>query len=169
MPIRKSVKKASVRRAGAESHEKMVPFGRAVANFFKKYFQFNGVATRAEYWWATLFILLVFVGVMALAIWVQPMNQLIAALLALIWFIFCFVIIVPMWSLASRRLHDAGFTAKLLLISLVFFVYSMLVPKFITPGDTIVKIIDWLSFFWGVIMLVLFIKPSKKQNNPYRD
>lgn len=169
MPIRKSVKKASVRRVATENREKMVPFGRAVANFFKKYFQFNGVATRAEYWWATLFVILVFIGVMALAIWVQPMNQLIAAFIALIWFVFCFAIIVPMWSVASRRLHDAGFTAKLLLISLVFFVYSMLVPKFITPGATIVSIVDWLSFFWGVIMLVLFIMPSKKQGNPYRD
>ena len=169
MPIRKSVKKSSVRRVATENHEKMVPFGRAVANFFKKYFQFSGVATRAEYWWATLFVILVFVGVMALAIWVQPMSPLIAALLALIWFVFCFAIIVPMWSVASRRLHDAGYSAKLLLISLVFFVYSMLVPKFITPGATIVSIVDWLSFFWGVIMLVLFIMPSKKQGNPYRD
>lgn len=169
MAFKKSVKKTPARRASGNEPEKMVSFGRAVSNFFKKYFQFSGVATRAEYWWATLFVLIVLIASMALAIWVQPMNMLLAAIIALFWLLFCVIIVVPMWSVAARRLHDAGFSAKLLLISLVFFVYSLLVPQYITPNASIVWWIDMLSFFWGVVMLVLFVMPTKKQNNPYRD
>jgi len=169
MPIRKSMKKAPVRRAGAESKEKMVSFGRAISNFFKKYFQFRGTATRAEYWWATLFIILVFVGAMVAAVLIQPLNMLLSAIIALMWVLFCVVIIVPMWSVAARRLHDAGYSAKILLVSLVFFVYSFVVPRYIVLNASIMWWIDWLSFFWGIIMLVLFVMPTKKQNNPYRD
>ena len=169
MAIKKTMKKLSVRRAPSEKSEKMVSFGRAVSNFFKKYFQFHGVATRAEYWWATLFIVSVSFVSMVFAVWGQPLNGLLAALIALFWLLFCVVIIVPMWSVAARRLHDAGYSAKLLLISFVFFVYSFVVPKYITLNASIVWWIDWLSFFWGVIMLVLFVMPTKKQNNPYRD
>ncbi|MBR6838100.1 MAG: DUF805 domain-containing protein [Alphaproteobacteria bacterium] len=163
----KSVKSVSERRAAPK--EKMVSFGRAVANFFKKYFKFGGVATRAEYWWATLFVFLTLLVVMILAVLVQPYNMLLAAVIALFWLLFCTIIVVPMWAVASRRLHDAGFSAKILLISLFFFIYSILVPAYVVPGTWVVWAIDWLSFIWGVIMIILFVMPSKKQNNPYRD
>ncbi len=163
----KSVKSISERRAAPK--EKMVSFGRAVANFFKKYFKFGGVATRAEYWWATLFVFLTLLVVMILAVLVQPYNMLLAAVIALFWLLFCTIIVVPMWAVASRRLHDAGFSAKILLISLLFFIYSILVPAYVVPGTWVVWAIDWLSFIWGVIMIILFVMPSKKQNNPYRD
>ncbi len=169
MPIRKSMKKAPMRRANPESKEKMVSFGRAISNFFKKYFQFRGVATRAEYWWATLFIILVFVGAMVAAVLIQPLNMLLSAIIALMWLLFCVVIIVPMWAVAARRLHDAGYSAKILLISFVFFVYSFVVPRYVVLNASVMSWIDWLSFFWGIIMLVLFVMPTKKQNNPYRD
>ena len=60
MPVKKSVKKTPARRANSTKNYKMVSFGCAISNFFKKYFQFSGVSTRAEYWWATLFVVLVF-------------------------------------------------------------------------------------------------------------
>ncbi|MBR6751697.1 MAG: hypothetical protein IKL95_00275 [Alphaproteobacteria bacterium] len=59
MPIKKQLSKksaklasrratnATVRVVRADNAPKRVSFGRAVSNFFKKYFQFNGVATRA--------------------------------------------------------------------------------------------------------------------------
>ena len=168
MPIKKQttkqVKKTN-KRGVAQKEQKIVSFGRAVANFFEKYFQFSGVATRAEYWWAILFLVIVgFVLIMS-AMVLQPFNLLLAGFIAMLWVLFCVVIVVPLWAVMSRRLHDAGFSAKLLWISFIFFLYSMLVPK-VMPN---IVVVDWLSFAWGIIVLILSLFPSKRNNNPYRD
>lgn len=171
MPIRKktvsSVKKVAPQHTGANGAvtTKMVPFGRAIANFFKKYFQFNGVSTRAEYWWVILFVVVVAFVLINAAVKLQAVNLVLAGVIALLWVLFGVSVIIPLWTLMSRRLHDAGFSAKLLLISFVFFVYSVLSPDIIHSSRTV----NWLSFMWGVIMFILFLFPSKKQGNPYRD
>ena len=165
--IKKTVKKPAPRRkvAPVENKSKMVSFGRAISRFFRKYFQFNGVATRAEYWWVILFVIVVGFVLMMATFLLQHVNLLLAGFVALLWVLFCIVILVPLWAVMARRLHDIGLTAKLLWISFIFFVYSMLVPE--VMGN--VKIIDWVSFAWGIIILVLFLLPSKTNNNPYRD
>jgi len=169
MPVKKakSVKKVQERRAVVDDSKcvKMVPFGRAISNFFKKYFQFEGVATRAEYWWVILFVVVVAFVLITAALRLQPVNLLLAGFIALLWVLFGVVIIIPLWTLMSRRLHDAGFSAKLLLISLVFFIYSVLVPDVVRGC----RAMDNLSFIWGIITLILFLFPSKTKNNPYRD
>jgi uncharacterized membrane protein YhaH (DUF805 family) len=179
MPVKKTVAKKTkknitrknvARRPVAvktvhEESPRMVSFGRAVSNFFKKYFQFDGVATRAEYWWMTLFLIVVGVVLLTAALMLQPVNLLLAGVVALFWVLFCLVVVVPTWTLMSRRLHDAGFTAKLLWISFVFFIYSLLVPE-IVRGHAV---IDWISFMWGLFLCILFLFPSKRQDNPYRD
>ena len=173
MPTKKSVKsvkkmpnkKTVARRESGDGNVKMVSFGRAIANFFKKYFQFSGVATRAEYWWIILFWFLAAFVMIGTAVMVQPFNLLLAGFIALMWVLFCVVMMVPMWGLMSRRLHDAGFSAKLLWISFVFFVYSMLVPDVMHS----VLVIDWLSWMWCIVVFILFLFPSKTKNNPYRD
>lgn len=174
MPIKKQVVKnsnkrgaerANVKTSAGDKGHKMVSFGRAVSNFFRKYFQFNGVATRAEYWWAMLFVFVSVIGLLLLAWGLQPINMLVAGFVAMLWLVFCVVIIVPVWSVMARRLHDAGFTAKLLYVNLVFLVYSMLVPGVISG----VAVIEWMNFIWGIIILILSVLPSKRQNNPYRD
>lgn len=155
--------------ARPDKKSKCVSFGRAVSNFFKKYFQFNGVATRAEYWWAMLFVVIGVVGLISAAWFLQPVNLLVSGFVAMMWVLFCVVIIVPTWAVMARRLHDAGFTARLLYINLVFLVYSILVPWVIAAPLRVSSIIGWLDFCWGIVMLVLACFPSKTQNNPYRD
>ena len=144
---------------------KMVSFGRAVSNFFRKYFEFNGVSTRAEYWWTILFVVVTGFILVPSAFALQSVNLLLAGIVALVWILFGVIVIVPLWTLMARRLHDAGFSAKWLWISFAFFLYSILIPEVI---DNIV-IVDRISFVWGVIILILFLFPSKTKNNPYRD
>lgn len=167
MPIKKQSKKIVARHPESTDAKpvKMVPFGRAIANFFNKYFQFNGVSTRAEYWWVILFVIAVAFVLITAAVKLQPVNLLLAGFIALLWVLFGVVIVIPLWTLMSRRLHDAGFSAKLLLISLVFFVYSVLVPDVVRGC----RAMDNLSWVWGIITLILFLFPSKTKNNPYRD
>src|SRR5271155_4818174 len=84
----------------------MVSFPQAVRTCFQKYATFEGAATRAEYWWFTLFIvivdfLLVFTRVPALS---------------LLWLV---ATIVPGLAVTVRRHHDAGRSAWWILTSLV--------------------------------------------------
>lgn len=162
----KNVKKPSARRTTANVVEKtkMVSFPRAISNLFKKYFQFSGVATRAEYWWVILFVVITGFILIKLAFVLQPVNLLLSGLCAFIWLLFGIIIFVPLWALQSRRLHDAGFTAKILWISFAFFVYSILIDQKIAPSFSV---ISWISSIWGIFVLILFLFPSKKLNNRY--
>ncbi len=181
MPIKKQLSKksakpalrratnATVRVVRADNAPKRVSFGRAVSNFFKKYFQFNGVATRAEYWWAMLFVIIGVVGLLLAAWFLQPVNFMLAGFVAMMWLLFCVIIIVPTWAVMARRLHDAGFTARLLFVNLVFWGYSIVVPRFVNVSATVDSVIGWLDILWGIVMVVLACMPSKRQNNPYRD
>lgn len=82
-----------------------VSFGEAVKNFFVKAFDFNGRATRSEYWWAFLFNFLVsFVTGM--------IGGVISGLVTLVFFI-------PGLSLGVRRLHDTGKSWVWMLLGLI--------------------------------------------------
>lgn len=70
-------------------------FGAAISTGLHKYADFNGVASRAEFWWFQLFLALGFVGTGALA---GPLSTVWAVLF-----------VVPYFSSAVRRLRDAGF------------------------------------------------------------
>ncbi|ADU12850.1 DUF805 domain-containing protein [Asticcacaulis excentricus] len=71
-------------------------FFEAVAVCFKKYADFNGRASRSEYWWYTLFVFLISV---ALGFFETASNIQIPTAFNLIWGI-------PHLAVASRRLHD---------------------------------------------------------------
>lgn len=152
---------------------KKVTFGCAVSNFFKKYFQFSGTATRAEYWWMFVFWIL-YIGALALVIFsvslfcsvmkytvnISLMSQ------GLLWILaITFVVMaMPWYSLMSRRLHDAGFSAKLLWICVVLMILRLILPW--TRG---IAWIDWVAWGYSMFLYVLFLFPSKWQNNRYRD
>lgn len=172
-PVRKSVqRKTTVARAGS----KAVPmsFGGAVRSFFKKYCQFNGVATRAEFWWAFLFVILGALGAILLGILfafiiaaaTQPGDTGTALwakiLVGLPGLLFGVATIIPMYAVMARRLHDAGFTAKLLFVNIFLGALGAIVASK-------VAYVDWVSRAWTIFVYVLLLFPSKKQNNPYRD
>ena len=80
-------------------------FGTAIATGFQKYSDFTGKASRSEFWWFNLFLVLVSSGVSAL--WDA---------LGAVWFL---ATIVPYLAIGVRRLRDAGFSWKLIFIGLV--------------------------------------------------
>jgi uncharacterized membrane protein YhaH (DUF805 family) len=88
-------------------------FGDAISTCFRKYVDFNGRASRSEYWYWFLFRLLVIVGlVMVASVGRGPVGLLLAALGIL-------AIVLPSLSVAVRRLHDINATGWLLLIGLI--------------------------------------------------
>jgi uncharacterized membrane protein YhaH (DUF805 family) len=76
-----------------------VTFGEAIKLGFMGYVVWNARSTRAEYWWWTLFIALVYIGCLAIDA---------VATFGVLTFIFCLVIFLPTLSVTIRRFHDTN-------------------------------------------------------------
>lgn len=74
-----------------------VDFITAIKLFFANYVNFKGRSTRAEYWWAWLFCLLVSVILSALGV----VGSVLSGVASL-------VFLLPSLAIATRRLHDTG-------------------------------------------------------------
>jgi uncharacterized membrane protein YhaH (DUF805 family) len=94
-------------------------FGTAIATSFRKYADFTGTASRAEFWWFNLFLVLGFFVLSTLA-----------GSLGVAWF---FATAVPYLAVGVRRLRDAGLAWGLIFVGLAF-----------GPG-TIVMIVLWVQ------------------------
>jgi len=108
----------------------MVGFGEAIGLFYRNYVNFEGRATRSEYWWVFLMQLIVYVGVITAMVMMvaggqseDPSPAFIALVIALV--IFALINFLPGLSLAVRRFHDLDQTGWLVL---VFMLAGMVIP-----------------------------------------
>jgi uncharacterized membrane protein YhaH (DUF805 family) len=109
-----------------------IPFGKAIARFWKKYATFSGRASRSEFWWwylasvivVIVLYVLIIVGV-ATNVHIDPATghttggigplAVIAYILLVIWGL---ATIVPSLAIGWRRLHDANLAGALWIIAL---------------------------------------------------
>jgi uncharacterized membrane protein YhaH (DUF805 family) len=85
-------------------------FADAIRTVFSKYATFNGRARRSEFWWFTLFAVIVYV--IALIIDAAAKSPVIFLLVAL-------ALLLPSLAVTARRLHDTGRTAWWILIGVI--------------------------------------------------
>ena len=79
---------------------------------FKKYFQFSGRARRKEYWLFMLFYILVYlIGMLLYSNSLNP-NE----VFVFVFLLFMAGIIIPIYTVTARRLHDIDRTAWWVLI-----------------------------------------------------
>lgn len=105
-----------------------IGFREAVSRFFLRWNRFKGRSSRSEYWWVTLFLVLVAViyqilimlavGTTAVG-WEESFSTVPGTLLTVAYGIFSLVTLVPSLSLTWRRLHDAGFAGPWYFLSLI--------------------------------------------------
>lgn len=81
-----------------EKDKMVLSFSDAVKKCFKKYFDFKGRASRSEYWYFTLFIVLGYAIGFGLIFVAAPLFWLLM--------IFIAAVTIPWISVAARRLHD---------------------------------------------------------------
>lgn len=130
----------------AERHKSSRPVGfkEAIRRLFSNYANFKGTASRSEYWYATLGLMIVMWPLSILnSIGTQiSLNQgeapLFYTLASVVYLIFCLVTFIPSLSLCVRRLHDIGrrwFSYLFVLIPLVgpFIVLWF----FVKPSDNV--------------------------------
>lgn len=148
-----------------------IGFGRAVARFWRKGLTFSGRASRGEYWWAMLFLLLVAVAVAAVTVGVDmamqgadgdetPVSDVASMALQL-------VIFLPALALTVRRLHDAnhrGWWAALPFVFTLTALVTAVMPLFIESGANaqaglvIMAVAQWLLGY--VVPIVFGVLPS---------
>ncbi|PJJ55190.1 DUF805 domain-containing protein [Compostimonas suwonensis] len=107
-------------------------FGTAISTVFRKYVDFFGRATRSEYWWWYLFVLIVNVAVQLVASVLPDGARETVQWLSYLWSL---AILLPTLAVGARRLHDSNHSA--------FHLFWMLLP-----------LIGW------IILLVFFLQPS---------
>ena len=112
-------------------------FAEAVSRFFAKYATFSGRASRSEYWWVALGLVILnsILGVAFLMVSGPTATQLptevqyspatIAVLV--IWVVIALALLIPGIALTVRRLHDGNFSGWLYLLHLIPSVGSLIV------------------------------------------
>lgn len=106
----------------------MMSFGEAVKTCFSKYATFKGRARRSEYWWFSLFmVILIFVAVI-----VDDSMEGIDKETGLGFCsgILCLVLFLPSLAVCIRRLHDTGHSGWWYLISFIPFLGSFVLLYF---------------------------------------
>lgn len=92
----------------------------AIVRFFKKYANFSDRASRSEYWWSYLFLVVVSVALTSPQYTSDPDNpSTISLIFALLGLIFAIGTLIPSIAVTIRRLRDAGKHPAWILISLV--------------------------------------------------
>lgn len=114
----------------------------SVRSVFKKYGLGSGRATRSEYWFFTLFTVLVTFGIFVLTLLLGTGSNSpdVGTVIGSIFFIiFGAVVFIPGITVTIRRLHDAGYSGWMYLLVLipylgafVILVFTLLVSQ---PGD----------------------------------
>lgn len=96
-------------------------FGESIKTCFSKYADFTGRATRSEFWWWTLFVVLVSLGTSILS------DKLSA--------VFSLAVMLPGLAVGARRLHDtdrSGWLQLLYFIPIIGFL--VLIYFFVQEG-----------------------------------
>ena len=96
-------------------------FTDAIATFYRRYFDFQGRSRRSEYWWFTLFYVIVLIVLAALVFglgmdWTTEELNPIGIVGATALFVFLLGHAIGQISLAVRRFHDLNQTGWLVLL-----------------------------------------------------
>ena len=123
-------------------------FTEAVRTCISKYATFDGRATRSEFWWFYLFIVLVsaigYIPFLILAALgsgdsgVSTIFGILAVIWMIVWIIAMIALIIPQLAVGCRRLHDRGQSGWLQLLLLVPCGNIVLIVFWVmegTPGD----------------------------------
>lgn len=92
-------------------------FTEAIKTCFSKYADFNGRATRSEYWWYVLFLVLV--------------SVVLSEISTTLSIIFTVGTLLPSLAVGARRLHDTNRSGWLLLLNLIPVVGWLIVLYFV--------------------------------------
>ena len=105
----------------------------------EKYAHFEGRATRSEYWYFYLFVLITSVICQTAATVMSFVSEDVAMKISILYIIFGLAIFLPQLGVTIRRLHDTGKSGRYLLIVLIpiagIFIFIAQLIKPSSPED----------------------------------
>ncbi len=114
-------------------------FGKSVRSVYGNYATFGGRASRSEYWWFQLFLVLVVVAWVVLVVFVASARLYsVSAILGFAILLLYLASIIPSFALICRRLHDSDHSGWWFWITLIPYVGALILLVFMllpsTPG-----------------------------------
>jgi len=88
----------------------MMTFNESIKTCFKKYFDYSGRATRAEYWWFQL--LWWCVTIFCTTTMFAAEDDAVGKFAMVIWLAFFVLTLAPNYCVSVRRLHDTGWSGR---------------------------------------------------------
>lgn len=123
---------------------------------FRRYLHFRGFSSRREYWWAYLHMAVIIIFSFAL---VLVFPSLLTVQFMLVWLsVFLVVSIFPVYALLTRRLADAGYDRRLVLLSFLPVLSRILNETGLISSNSD-AIVNWSVF---AFFLVLTLQPTKE-------
>ena len=132
-------------------------FTQSISHCFSNYFNFNGRASRSEFWFFYLFVLIGYIICFTLIM---------AVSFKLFWLMGAFMIgmILPSLGVSVRRLHDVNKSGWFLLLPVTFNILGRLFERSI--GD-ISLVFTIISLGISIYLLVLYCTDGEKKNNRF--
>ncbi len=118
-------------------------FGSAIKSGFKNTFNYNGRASRSEFWWFYLFTILLVIAVFVLGGAIagtmggsdrSDTSNIIGAVIGILFLLYFLAIFFPTLSLIIRRLHDSDKSGFFLLLAFIPFGGIVLLVFYCLPG-----------------------------------
>lgn len=117
-------------------------FARSVRTCLAKYGDFSGRASRSEFWWFSLFQFVLMLGLIAMDFTrLVPLTQVDPAAvhdLGILWYATTWgwmVLIMPVWAVSVRRLHDTDRSGWWYLLNIVPLGAIVLFIFYLLPGS----------------------------------
>lgn len=158
-----------------------VDFITAIKIYFANYVNFRGRSTRAEYWWAMLFVFLLYqaVGFFSIFLYTLVSEYVSAFVLILV----SLALMLPTLAVTTRRMHDIGksgwwvvgfYVFPMLVIWNCFSLFFVAILEGVTDPVLLANIAKASPVSLGIgalvllvfyiYMLVLLVKPSAPDN-----
>ncbi|MFM7598850.1 MAG: DUF805 domain-containing protein [Actinomycetota bacterium] len=152
-------------------------FGQAITTVFKNYVNFRGRASRSEFWWFYLFMVIVStvlytVSMVGISTSADPQRwgalAQVGIIATLVWFL---VTILPVSAVWFRRLHDSGKSGWWYLLTIasgvlgfVLFALSALQNQVLFAAGAVFGL---LSGIGGIVLLVFALLPGTRGPNRF--
>ena len=154
-------------------------FGQAITHVLRNYVNFRGRATRSEFWWFTLLMVIVYITlfIMSSAGIATSADPQLWGVLAqvgstgtLVWFL---ATIIPVSAVWFRRLHDSNKSGWWYVLTIMSgfsgFVFLALSALQNQVAFTIGMVLGLASGIGGIVLLIFALLPSTSGPNRYGD
>ena len=142
-------------------------FPNAITSFFNNYFNFKGRASRSEYWYSILFLVIIDIIATAADVILFPNNLENGIRFGPINSIINIGTTIPLWAIKFRRLHDLNKSGlKFFVIPNISFVL-ILGFCFFTNTLDFVGLLILLMFIYFIYLIVIFCFRGSAGANKY--